>query len=127
MADVTVSVDKSINKAISFTITPDGALDGVANWVKDSGNATMVAAQDGLSARFTWEGNAGDDNVQFHVEADNDLAPGVVNLLKQTGELVLTAGGGGGGTPATALNLAAGTPEPIGNAPPTNFSRRRGF
>lgn len=120
MADVTVTVDKTINKAISFTITPDGTLDGIANWVKDSGEAAMTVAPDGLSARFTWSDQTA-DLVQFHVEADNDLAPGVVNLLKATGELVLSAGGGGGGEPATALNLAAGTPEPID---PTLASRR---
>jgi hypothetical protein len=122
MADVTVTVDGKINKAISATITPNGTIDGLAVWTKDSGNATMTVAQDGLSAKFTWEGVTADDVTEFHVDADVNMDPGVVSNLTRTGQLNLTFGGGGGGEPATELNLAFGSPEP--NDPALARSRR---
>jgi len=123
MADVTVTVDGKINKAISATITPDGTIDGPGVWTKDSGLATMTVASDGLSARFTWEGLTADDVTEFHVDGDVNMDPGVVANITSTGQLKLTFGGGGGG-PATKLNLAFGSPEP--NDPtlrPRRFSR----
>jgi hypothetical protein len=124
MADVTVTVDAKLNKAISATITPDGKIDGPAVWTKDSGGATMVVAPDGLSARFTWEGLSADETIEGHVDGDIDLDPGVVKNLTETFQIKLVFGGGGGGdVPATKLNVAFGTPEP--NDPTLARSRRR--
>jgi len=127
MADITVTVDAKLNQTISATITPNGLIDGPAVWTKDSGLATMTVAPDALSAVFTWADVSANDTTKFHVDGDVDLSPGAVQNITDTGTLILDFGGGGGG-PATQLNLAFGVPGPTGGptgTPPGALSRNR--
>lgn len=111
MADVSVTVDGKNFKAITFTITPNGAIDGPAVWTQLSGLAVMTVAPDALSARFDGEALTADDTTTFKVEADVDFAPGGSVTIFDTGSIFWDFGTGGE-PPATELGLAAGAPEP---------------
>ncbi len=77
-------------------------LDGAPSWAVVSGDSTVVAAADGLSASLVSGDNPGDTT--FLVEADADLGSGV-ETVQDTITLTVI------GANAANLGLVAGTPE----------------
>lgn len=94
---------------IKVTLTPKtdtgkpAVLDGVPTWEVVSGNSTVVAAADGLSADLVSADDPGD--TQFLVKADADIGEGVEEISDIISLNVV-------GATAKNLGLTAGQPEP---------------
>jgi len=105
MLDVTINNEQKV----TVTLTPLSAsgkpakLDGVPTWTVQSGESTVVAASDGLSAELISSDNPGDTAIL--VDADADLGSGVIDLQDTIHLHVL-------GANAANLGLTAGTPVP---------------
>ena|SRR6185436_474901 len=99
----------SNEEKVKVTLTPKTAagkpakLDGVPTWKVDTGDSTVVVADDGLSADLVSSDTPGE--TIFVVEADADIGEGVETI---TDAIKLTVNGAN----AKSLGLVAGTPEP---------------
>lgn len=104
-----VAISITNEQKITVTLTPKtdtgkpAKLDGVPTWEVVSGNSTVVAAADGLSASLVSSDDPGD--TQVLVKADADLGEGIVEISDIIQLTVV-------GATATNLGLSAGTPEP---------------
>lgn len=93
---------------VKVTLTPKtgggkpAQLDGTPSWTVSSGDSTLEASADGLSATLVSSDTPGE--TIFVVEADADLGEGVENI---TDAIKLTVQG----ARAASLGLSAGTPE----------------
>lgn len=94
---------------IKVTLTPKtdtgkpAPVDGVPTWEVVSGNSTVVAAADGLSADLISADDPGD--TQFLVKADANIGEGVEEISDIISLSVV-------GATAKNLGLTAGQPEP---------------
>ncbi len=92
---------------VVVTLTPKtdagkpAKLDGTPTWEVISGDSTLVAAPDGLSAKLTSSNDPGD--TQFLVKADADIGEGIEEISDVIKLSVI-------GALAKNLGLVAGTP-----------------
>lgn len=101
--ELTITNEQKI-KLTLIPVTPAGkptVLDGPPSWSLVSGNSTVEAAEDGLSAFLISEDSVGDTS--FLVEADADLGEGKETIQEV---IVLHVGH----ARAASLGLSAGTP-----------------
>ena len=104
-----VEVTITNEQKVGVTLTPKtdtgkpAKLDGVPTWEVLSGNASVVAADDGLSASLISGDDPGD--TEIIVKADADLGEGVEEISDIIKLSVV-------GATAKNLGLTVGTPEP---------------
>lgn len=104
-----VSVKITNEQKVRVTLSPvtdtgkPAKLDGNPTWEVVSGNATVNAAEDGLSAELVSADDPGD--TQFLVKADADLGEGVEEISDVVTLNVV-------GATAKNLGLTVGEPEP---------------
>lgn len=105
MLEITITNEQQVKVTLQ-PVTATGRpapVDGVPTWETISGNSTVNAAGDGLSADLISEDNPGD--TQFIVKADADIGQGVVEISD-----IITLHVEG--AMAANLGLSAGQPTP---------------
>jgi len=103
--DITINNEQQVPVFLK-PVTPSGhpaTLDGAPTWEVISGDSTVTAAEDGLSAMLVSGDNPGD--TEFLVKADADLGSGVVEISDII-RLTVT------GAQAASMGLTAGQAEP---------------
>lgn len=104
-----IAVKITNEQKINVTLTPvtdtgkPAKLDGVPSWEVISGNATVLPAEDGMSAYLVSADDPGDTQVM--VKADADIGEGVEEISDIVTLNVV-------GATAKNLGLTVGTPEP---------------
>jgi hypothetical protein len=105
MLEITITNEQQVNVTL-HPVTSTGRpaqVDGAPTWTVQSGNSTVTAAADGLSADLISSDTPGDTEIL--VEADADLGQGVVPISDIIRLSVA-------GAQAANLGLVAGDPTP---------------